>query len=144
MRILSFVVFFLFLATCSSSVRGETVFGTTLRNDRSIRTFVSPDSLKTRIPAKRNGVFRGADSLRTVVTDAVVVTGSRQEIEASRAPVAVEVIGAGRMQRAGTTNLQTILQEQSIVATRSSLQTGVQLMGMSADYTQILLDGLPL
>ncbi|MFM8472447.1 MAG: TonB-dependent receptor plug domain-containing protein, partial [Candidatus Kapaibacterium sp.] len=89
-------------------------------------------------------MFRGADSLRTVVTDAVVVTGSRQEIEASRAPVAVEVIGAGRMQRAGTTNLQTILQEQSIVATRSSLQTGVQLMGMSADYTQILLDGLPL
>lgn len=141
MRNLSHRVVVLFLAilglTGMVQAGGVTVSGLE-------RTFILRDSSKTRLSGAKRGSFLTIDSVRSVVTGPVVVTGSRQEIEATRAPVAVEVIGSSRMQRAGVTNLQSILQEQSIVANRSSLQSGVQLMGLSADYTQILVDGLPL
>lgn len=101
------------------------------------------DSTRTK-RSGASGMFIKRDTIRSVQTQPVVITGSRQETEARRAPVAVEVIREERMQRAGVTNLQSVLQEQSLVANRSSLQSGVQLMGMSADYTQILVDGLPL
>lgn len=137
LRIRPVVLLMLFLPPGDTCLRVSAI--PACPSHRQVADSTGPKSLRKKI-----GVFKTSDSTRRVTTNAVVITGSRQEIEATKAPVAVDVIRGDRIQRAGAASLQSILQEQSIVATRSSLQTGVQLMGMNADYTQILVDGLPL
>lgn len=41
-------------------------------------------------------------------------------------------------------NIGDLLKEQNGIALSSNVRTGVQIMGLSADYTQILIDGQPM
>ncbi len=85
-----------------------------------------------------------SDSLRTVTTGPIVVTGTRGEVQIQDSPVRVELVETGGYKASASTNLGQLLEDQAGVGISNSLHSGVQLQGMSADYTQILVDGQPL
>lgn len=84
------------------------------------------------------------DSLRLVQSKQVVVTGTRNEVLLKDSPVRVEVIGQQRIKNTAMVGLGDILKEQSGLTMQSGVRTGVQMNGLSADYTLILIDGQPM
>jgi outer membrane receptor for ferrienterochelin and colicins len=94
------------------------------------------------------------DSLPASTHEEVVVTATRTETKAMQAPVPVQVISQKTIRQMGSLRLNEVLQEQSGIfitaGTGSSavgggvFGNGIQLQGLSPDYTLILLDGEPL
>ena len=76
--------------------------------------------------------------------DAIVVTGSRTERPLGETPVATEVITPTEIRESGAQNLGELLEERiGVYVDRSSaLGAAVQLQGLPADYTLILVDGV--
>jgi outer membrane receptor for ferrienterochelin and colicins len=75
--------------------------------------------------------------------DAIVVTGSRTERPLGDAPVATQVISQREIAESGAQNLAELLEEQpGIYLDRSFAGAGLQLQGLPADYTLILVDGV--
>lgn len=84
------------------------------------------------------------DSLRSVQSKQVVVTGTRNEVLLKDSPVRVEVIGQQRIKNTAMVGLGDVLKEQSGLMMQSGVRTGVQMNGLSPDYTLILIDGQPM
>jgi len=76
--------------------------------------------------------------------DAIVVTGSRTERPLGETPVATEVITPSEIRESGAQNLGELLEERiGVYIDRSSVAgAAVQLQGLPADYTLILVDGV--
>lgn len=88
--------------------------------------------------------IRMADSLRSYRASQVVVTGTRNEVRLKDSPVRVEVIGKERIQTTAMVNLGDLLKEQTGLQLTGTVRTGLQMNGLGADYTMILIDGQPM
>ncbi|TWF32350.1 outer membrane receptor for ferrienterochelin and colicins [Chitinophaga polysaccharea] len=78
------------------------------------------------------------------VLQEIVVTATRNEQLLSKVPVPVKVISKQQIQAMGVVLLQQVLAEQTGLLITSNHGTGVQMQGLEAEYTLILLDGEPL
>ncbi|MBE7629746.1 TonB-dependent receptor [Tenacibaculum piscium] len=78
--------------------------------------------------------------------DEVVVTATRTERQLSSLPMPVTLISKKQLQKSGAIRLKDILEEQTGITLVSDFggSQGVQLQGVSADYTLILIDGVPI
>ena len=74
----------------------------------------------------------------------IVVTATRNEQLLDKVPVPVTVINKQQLQAMGAVLLQQVLAEQTGLFITSNHGTGVQMQGLEAEYTLILLDGEPL
>lgn len=84
------------------------------------------------------------DSVFTKELNEVVVTATRNERKLGNVAVPVTIISQKKIQQAGSLRLRDILQEQTGLFLTSGFGAGVQLQGLSPDYTLILIDGEPL
>lgn len=76
---------------------------------------------------------------------AVVVTGTRAETPLEYAPVRVEVVSGEQMRGTAISTVAELLREQAgVLLSPGAVRPGVQLMGLSPDYTLVLVDGQPL
>ena len=74
--------------------------------------------------------------------DEVVVTGSRTERPLAETPVATEVITHEEIDRSGADTVADLLEERAgLHVQRNFAGSGVQLQGLSPDYTLVLIDG---
>jgi outer membrane receptor for ferrienterochelin and colicins len=78
------------------------------------------------------------------VLQEVVVTATRNEQLLNKVPVPVTVITKQQLQSMGAVLLQQVLAEQTGLFITSNHGTGVQMQGLEAEYTLILLDGEPM
>ena len=86
------------------------------------------------------------DTNRIHNLEEVVVTATRTERQLSSVPLAVTLVSNKDIKRAGTTRLRNILQEQTgmVFVKDASGFEGIQMQGLNAAYTLILVDGFPL
>jgi outer membrane receptor for ferrienterochelin and colicins len=92
-------------------------------------------------------VFSQQDSTDTMFNrklEEVVVTATRSERKLSNVAVPVTLIQQKTIRQSGSLRLPDILAEQTGLFITQSFGKGVQMQGLSADYTMILLDGEPL
>jgi len=73
----------------------------------------------------------------------VVVTGTRNDVRLKDSPVRVELIGNERIRTTAMVNLGDLLKEQTGLLMTGAIRNGVQMNGLGADYTMILIDGQP-
>lgn len=79
----------------------------------------------------------------TARVEPIVVTGSRTEQAASRAPVSTVLISAEDIAASGARSLGELLEEQAgVQLDRSVTGAGASLQGLPPDYTLVLVDGL--
>ena len=76
----------------------------------------------------------------------VVVTATRTERQLSSLPLPITIITSEAIAKTGVTRLNEILNEQTgvILIPDESGFEGIQMQGLDAAYTMILIDGLPL
>lgn len=86
------------------------------------------------------------DSIKVEALEPVVITATRTVRQLSSLPMPVTLISKKQIKQTGATRLRDILLEQTGInfVTDQSGFTGVQLQGLSAEYTMILIDGVPL
>jgi outer membrane receptor for ferrienterochelin and colicins len=72
------------------------------------------------------------------------VTGTRNEVLLKDSPVRVEVIDQKQTVSTAMVNIGDLLREQTGMVLTNNVRTGIQMMGLGADYTQILIDGQPM
>lgn len=86
------------------------------------------------------------DTLNINELDEVVITATRTVRQLSTLPLPVTLISKKQLDQTGKTRLKDILLEQTGInfVTDASGFTGVQMQGLSAEYTMILIDGVPL
>lgn len=87
-----------------------------------------------------------ADTLKVNSLDEVVVTATRTERNLSSLPLPTSVITSEAISKAGITRLNEILFEQTGLITIPDFGgvEGIQVQGLDAAYTLILIDGVPL
>ncbi|WP_299125781.1 TonB-dependent receptor [uncultured Tenacibaculum sp.] len=85
------------------------------------------------------------DSIKHNDLDEVVVTATRTKRQLSSVPMPVTLISKKQLQQSGSVRLRDILLEQTGIVMVSDFgnSEGVQLQGVAADYTLILIDGVP-
>jgi outer membrane receptor for ferrienterochelin and colicins len=84
------------------------------------------------------------DTLKPVDMDEVVVTATRSERLLGNTAVPVTLIRQQTIRQSGSLRLNDILGEQTGIFITQGFGRGVQMQGLSPDYTLILLDGEPL
>lgn len=87
------------------------------------------------------------DSIHTnELSEVMVVTATRTERVLSSLPLPMTIITAETIAKTGVTRLNEILSEQTgiILIPDESGFEGIQMQGLDAAYTMILIDGLPL
>jgi outer membrane receptor for ferrienterochelin and colicins len=88
--------------------------------------------------------FVRTDSSAAVDMDEVVVTATRSERLLGNTAVPVTLIRQQTIRQSGSLRLNDILGEQTGLFITQGFGKGVQMQGLSPDYTLILLDGEPL
>ena len=86
----------------------------------------------------------GNSQTNSTDTLSIVVTATRQPQQASKVAVPYMVINKKSIQLSGALKLNDILSEQTGLVTVPNFGAGLQMQGLSADYTMILLNGEPL
>lgn len=78
--------------------------------------------------------------------DEVIITATRTVRQLSSLPMPVTLISKKQIQKTGSTRLKDILLEQTGInfVTNQSGFTGIQMQGLVAEYTMIMIDGVPL
>lgn len=84
------------------------------------------------------------DSTITGILDEIVVTATRSERKLSNIAVPTTIITEKRIKQSGSLRLDDILSEQTGLFITQNFGKGVQMQGLSSDYTLILLNGEPL
>ncbi|RSC93978.1 TonB-dependent receptor plug domain-containing protein [Tenacibaculum singaporense] len=86
------------------------------------------------------------DATSSYDLDEVIVTATRTSRQLSSIPMPVTLITKEQLQKSGSVRLRDILLEQTGITIVSDFgnSEGVQLQGVAADYTLILLDGVPI
>ncbi len=74
----------------------------------------------------------------------IVITATRHETDASKVSLPIQIITQKAIQQSGSMRLGDILAEQTGIHITQDHTQGVQIQGLSADYTLILLNGEPL
>ncbi|CAA0169985.1 TonB-dependent receptor plug domain-containing protein [Tenacibaculum maritimum] len=76
----------------------------------------------------------------------VVVTATRTKRRLGAVPMPVTLVSKKQLQQSGTVRLRDILLEQTGIVMVSDFgnSEGVQIQGVAADYTLILIDGVPI
>lgn len=74
----------------------------------------------------------------------VVITATRTERNANDLPIPVKVITGEQIEKMGAVRLSDVLREQTGLTLISDHGTGLQMQGMSSEYTLILLNGQPM
>src|SRR5258706_5562512 len=95
--------------------------------------------------------FSQEDSSKLKQLDEIIITATRTERKLGNITVPVQLISAKTIQQSGSVRLNDILQEQTGLFITSGGATtsagggvfgnGVQIQGLSPDYTVILIDG---
>lgn len=83
------------------------------------------------------------DSLWTVDMQTVVVTATRSPSILRDVPIPTRVIDGEKIEARGSLRLSDLLAEEPGLMLTHFLGTGIQLQGLDADYTLILIDGQP-
>lgn len=91
-------------------------------------------------PADRAGA---ADSLWTMDLDPVVVTATRSERTTGEVGVPVSVIGQTEIESRGASRLSDVLAAEPGLTISNDHGSGLQIRGLSPEYTLILIDGEP-
>jgi outer membrane receptor for ferrienterochelin and colicins len=86
------------------------------------------------------------DTIKVKTLDEIIVTATRTIRQLSSLPMPVTLISKKQIQKTGTTRLKDILLEQTGInfVTDQSGFTGIQMQGLAAAYTMIMVDGVPL
>ena len=86
------------------------------------------------------------DTTKINQLEEVVITATRTVRQLSSVPLAVTLVSSKEIKKTGTTRLKNILQEQTgiVFVTDASGFEGIQMQGLNAAYTLILIDGVPL
>ncbi len=92
----------------------------------------------------QDSLQKDIDSTIKVQTDVIVVTGTRTEELYKESPIPVTVITREEIEESGFVRLTDILAEQTGISITNFLGAGVQMQGLDADYTLIMIDGEPL
>lgn len=80
------------------------------------------------------------------LSEVIVVTGTRTERVLSSLPLPMSIITSEAIAKSGVTRLNEILNEQTgiiLIPDQSGFE-GIQMQGLDAAYTMILIDGVPL
>jgi len=85
-----------------------------------------------------------ADSLWRIEMDSVVVTATRAARRADEVAVPVSVIGRQEIESQGAARATELLANQPGLTINNDHGSGLQMRGLSADYTLILVDGEPI
>jgi outer membrane receptor for ferrienterochelin and colicins len=85
-----------------------------------------------------------SDSLAGQGLEEVVVTATRTERKLGNVAVPVTIVGQKTIRQSGSLRLHDILGEQTGLFITQGFGRGLQMQGLSSDYTLILLDGEPL
>lgn len=85
-----------------------------------------------------------ADTIRLVSIDEVVVTASRAPRLLGNVAVPVTLISAKSIYQSGSLRLHDILAEQTGLVLTDNFGRGIQVQGLSSEYTLVLIDGEPL
>jgi len=85
-----------------------------------------------------------ADSSAFKQLDDVIVTATRSPRLLANVSIPASVISAKTIYQSGSLRLNDILSEQSGIVITDNFGKGIQLQGLSSDYTLILLNGEPL
>jgi len=85
-----------------------------------------------------------ADSLWQLDMDPVVVTATRAERRADEVAVPVSVIGRQEIEAQGAARMTDLLASQPGLTINTDHGSGLQMRGLGADYTLILVDGEPI
>lgn len=107
-------------------------------------TLCVPLAVHTKPGTDSTRVRRVSDSLRTYQKQQVVVTGTRNEVRLKDSPVRVEVIDSERLRTTAMVNIGDLLKEQTGLMLTGTVRTGIQMNGLGADHTMILIDGQPM
>ncbi|MFD0991984.1 TonB-dependent receptor plug domain-containing protein [Tenacibaculum geojense] len=85
------------------------------------------------------------DSIFNNELDNVVITATRTKRQLSSLPMPVTLVSSKQIAAVGSVRLQEILLEQTGINYVSDFggSKGIQLQGMDAEYTLVLIDGLP-
>lgn len=86
---------------------------------------------------------RGDDSVRRSL-DEVVVTATRTPRSMGNIAIPVSVISSKTLYQSGSLRLNDILAEQTGIQVIDNFGKGIQVQGLSSEYTLILIDGEPL
>lgn len=89
-------------------------------------------------------VFAQDSSYTKNILDEIVVTATRGERKLSNVAVPTTIISEKRIKQSGSLRLDDILSEQTGLFITQNFGKGVQMQGLSSDYTLILLNGEPL
>jgi outer membrane receptor for ferrienterochelin and colicins len=86
------------------------------------------------------------DTTKVNQLEEVVITATRTARQLSSVPLAVTLVSSKEIKKTGTTRLKNILQEQTgiVFVTDASGFEGIQMQGLNAAYTLVLIDGVPL
>ncbi|MEY3433380.1 MAG: hypothetical protein RL131_1316 [Bacteroidota bacterium] len=84
------------------------------------------------------------DSAISKNLDEVVVTATRTPRLLGNVAIPVQVISAKTISQSGSLRLHDILSEQTGIAIVENFGKGIQVQGLSSEYTLILIDGEPL
>lgn len=110
----------------------------------SLRRHARGALLSGLLAAALHPVSAHASERDTVVIDVPMITvAGKSERAQSAAAVASTVVGAREMERMGAMTLSDVLAEQTGLGIVNDHGTGVQLQGLSPEYTLILIDGEP-
>lgn len=110
-----------------------------------VHAHTEADTTLPRLPNIPTSKKQKKDTVRTYSSkEQVVVTGTRNEVLLKDSPVRVEVIDKKQTVSTAMVNIGDLLREQSGMMLTNNVRTGIQMMGLGADYTQILIDGQPM
>lgn len=86
------------------------------------------------------------DSVKTESLEEVIITATRTIRQLSSLPLPAQIISQKDIQRSNSVRLNNILNEQTGLITIPSFggSEGIQMQGLGAEYTLILVDGVPL
>lgn len=84
------------------------------------------------------------DSLNSRIMDEVVVTATRTPRLMGNLAIPVSLVSAKTLYQSGSLRLHDILAEQTGINIIENFGKGIQVQGLSSEYTMILIDGEPL
>ncbi len=87
-----------------------------------------------------------SDTIKVNELEEVIVTATRTKRQLSSIPMPVTLISKKQIQQSGSVRLRDILLEQTGIVMVSDVgnSEGVQMQGIAADYTLIMIDGVPI
>jgi outer membrane receptor for ferrienterochelin and colicins len=86
------------------------------------------------------------DTIKMNTLQEVIITATRTERQLASLPLPVQLISKAQIKQTGALKLNDILEEQTglIIVPDFGGVLGIQMQGLDAQYTLILIDGVPL